>query len=259
MPGTSPGMTTGGRVHGVGKARFPAHRPAGGSDRATPAPLVISTGARSAERRNLPARTVRHRGGQISPLRRPFGPAPVEMTRGQSRRGSLNRTAVDLFRASTSLRRLARPGLSCDATRRGWPEQVHCCPVWMGWTRRKASAQAGFRRIGRIRTRIAARLHLPSLSPCCHPGLEPGSREVGRRRCLWPWTPAQGRGDSGGEACRRRPVPPDIVPAHRRKARAIKSKPDSSGTSPGMTEEMPRTSRSSYLYKPEKFRHRVAA
>ena len=64
-----------------------------------PAPLVISTGARSAERRNLPARVFRRRGGQISPLRRPFGPAPVEMTRGRSPPRSLNRTAVERVRA----------------------------------------------------------------------------------------------------------------------------------------------------------------
>ena len=36
----------------------------------------------------------------------------------------LNRTAMDLFRASTSLRRLARARLYRDAARRGCPEQV---------------------------------------------------------------------------------------------------------------------------------------
>ena len=95
MPGTSPGMTFGGRRRGkcqsagirvpsppirrigtrIAARRYVAVR--------RPAPPVISTGARSAERRNLFARAFRQRSGQISPLRRPFGPAPVEMTRGR--------------------------------------------------------------------------------------------------------------------------------------------------------------------------------
>ena len=31
-----------------------------------------------------------------------------------------------------------------------------------------------------------------------HPGLVPGSRETGRERCLWSWTPEQVRGDNKG-------------------------------------------------------------
>ena len=46
----------------------------------------------------------------------------------------------------------------------------------------------------------------PARAPRCHPGLEPGSRpapdrdpgKAGRERCPTVWTPAQGRGDSGG-------------------------------------------------------------
>ena len=84
----------------------------------------------------------------------------------------------------------------------------------MGWTGCKALVQAGFRPFRWIGTRIAARRPPPSLSPCCHPGLDPGSREAGRGRCLWPpdrcpeqacpgsqsgaWTPDQVRGDNWG-------------------------------------------------------------
>ena len=34
--------------------------------------------------------------------------------------------------------------------------------------------------------------------PGCHPGLDPGSREARRGRCLWAWTPDQVRGDNRG-------------------------------------------------------------
>ena len=86
------------------------------------------------------------------------------------------------------------------------PDLFHCCPVKMGWTRYKALVQAGFRPFRRIGTRIAARRPPPSLSPCCHPGLDPGSRpapdidpgKTGRGRCLWLWTPDQVRGDNRG-------------------------------------------------------------
>ncbi len=57
----------------------------------------------------------------------------------------------------------------------GCPDQVHCCPVHMSWTGRKALFRAGYRRIRRIGTWIAARPHLPSLPLRCHPGLVPGT------------------------------------------------------------------------------------
>ncbi len=71
------------RVSGLSAGSGHGLRRAGATWFAVPCPRVISTGARSAERRNLPARVFRRRNGQISPLRRPFGPAPVEMTRGR--------------------------------------------------------------------------------------------------------------------------------------------------------------------------------
>ena len=39
--------------------------------------------------------------------------------------------------------------------------------------------------------------NMPQITKLALMGLVPGSREAGRERCLWPWTPAQGRGDSG--------------------------------------------------------------
>ena len=39
---------------------------------------------------------------------------------------------------------------------------------------------------------------LPSLSPCCHPGLDPGSRATGTALARLPWTPDQVRGDNRG-------------------------------------------------------------
>ena len=70
------------RVSGPSTGSGHGLRRAGAAGFIAPCPRVISTGARSAERRNLFARAFRRRNGQISPLRRPFGPAPVEMTRG---------------------------------------------------------------------------------------------------------------------------------------------------------------------------------
>ncbi len=60
---------------------------------------------------------------------------------------------------------------------------------------RTCSTAVRLRFRGRHRAHERGRLH----PPCCHPGLDPGSREVGRGRCLWLWTPDQVRGDSGGE------------------------------------------------------------
>ena len=115
------------------------------------------------------------------------------------------------------------------------PDLFHCCPVWMGWTRRKALVQADFRPFRRIGTRVAACPHLPSR---CHPGLEPGSSATGTAVARLPpdrgpgracpgsqsgaWTPAQGRGDNGA---RRQPRPSARRRLPRRHARTRSGHP----------------------------------
>ena len=109
-------------------------------------------------------------------------------------------------------------------------------PTWMPGTSPLLSGLA-FQRGFRAQER-------PSPPPGCHPGLDPGSREAGRGRCLWAWTPDQVRGDNGGKRTagvgrprsvsrsgRRAGNPPVPTPCTGSSA----SKPDSSGTSPGMT------------------------
>ena len=155
----------------------------------------------------------------------------------------------DLFRASTScgIAVRARKGRGGGGT---WMPGTS--PLLSGLT----SGRALCRQTG------------PSPLLRCHPGLDPGSREAGRERCLWPWTPDQVRGDSGGErtagAGGSRPVsrsggragnPPLPTPC----TGSAPSKPDSSGTSPGMTEELSWPSRlSSRRYKPPNYRGRCA-
>ncbi len=103
----------------------------------------------------------------------------------------------------------------------------------MGWTGCKALVQADYRRIRRIGTRIAARSHLPSLFSPCHPGLVPGPRPApdtdpgatGTAPARLPWAPEQVRGDNRGAATVS-PIAAEPAP---------KVKPDSNGTSPGMT------------------------
>ncbi len=67
----------------------------------------------------------------VSAAKRADFSAPPTLRAGSGRNDAgaettpkLNRTAMDLFRASTSLRRLACPRSSHDAARRGCPEQV---------------------------------------------------------------------------------------------------------------------------------------
>ena len=120
-----------------------------------------------------------------------------------------------------------------DACVDGGNEWNRChapCPVKTGRTGCKASIRPGFRRIGRVRTRIAARPHPPSFLLRCHPGLDPGSRATGIALARLTWTPDQVRGDNkgGGDWSRSSA-----------RCRARESKPDSSGTSPGMTEKCP--------------------
>ena len=131
------------------------------------------------------------------------------------------------------------------------PDSFHCCPVQFWPTGRTACVSEGFRRIEWLGTRIWAHRRLPRRRSLCRPafphhvmpGLVPGIHVLrhravsGDKRGGGPtWMPGTSPGMTvGGEACRRRPAPPDIVPAHRRKARAKKSKPDSSGLVPGMT------------------------
>ncbi len=112
-------------------------------------------------------------------------------------------------------------------SRSSCPDLFHCCPV-------KISRQAP-----RPRER-------PSPPLNCHPGLDPGSREAGRERCLWPWTPDQVRGDSGGERTAGAGGPRSVSRSGGRAGnpavpmpctRSAEVKPDSNGTSPGMTEE----------------------
>ena len=109
--------------------------------------------------------------------------------------------------------------------------------TWMPGTRLLLSGLDGLDRVQGVGTggfparspggtRISAR---PSNRPrCrpprCHPGLVPGSREAGRGRCLWPWTPEQVRGDTRGRrGCRPSTRNPRTT------------EPDSSGMRPGMT------------------------
>ena len=54
------------------------------------------------------------------------------------------------------------------------PDLCLCCPVWI--------SGAGAAPMGGNLT-----------APRCHPGLDPGPREAGRRRCRWPRTGVRGR------------------------------------------------------------------
>ena len=100
-----------------------------------------------------------------------------------------------------------------DACVDGGNEWNRChapCPVKTGRTGCKASIRPGYRRIGRVRTRIAARPHPPSFLLRCHPGLDPGSRATGTALARLTWTPDQVRGDKTRGA--------EIGLAHRRGA-----------------------------------------
>ena len=115
------------------------------------------------------------------------------------------------------------------------PERVHCCPVKFRPTGRMGNAPAGFRRIGRLGTRVSAHrrvprrrsLHRPAFPTTSCPDLFRASTSLRRLarsrpapRCRKTWMPGTSPGmTTGGEAYRRMPAPPDIVPAHRRAAR----------------------------------------
>ena len=110
---------------------------------------------------------------------RRIGPVEVRIA-GRSHRPSVSPAVTPNF-----------PATSC-------PDLFHCCPVKMGWPRYKALVQAGFRPFRRIGTRIASRRPPPSLSPRCHPGLDPGSSLSRTALARFSWTPEQVRGDNRG-------------------------------------------------------------
>ena len=99
--------------------------------------------------------------------------------------------------------------------------------------------------------RALCRQARPSPPLRCHPGLDPGSREAGRGRCLWPpdrcpgqaWTPDQVRGDNRGTRTARDGGPRSVSRSGGRAGnpplptpctRSTEVKPDSNGTSPGI-------------------------
>ena len=100
--------------------------------------------------------------------------------------------------------------------------------------------------------RALCRQARPSPPLRCHPGPDPGSRLVpdpdpgkaGRGRCLWLWTPDQVRGDNRGTRTARDGGPQSVSRSGGRAGnppvptpctRSTEVKPDSNGTSPGMT------------------------
>ena len=78
----------------------------------------------------------------------------------------------------------------------------------------------------------------PSPPPSCHPGLDPGSREAARRRCLTGWTPDRVRGDSGGYGARGASVPQsEPRPDPSRRAIRISAEGNAAGLAPAHMED----------------------
>ena len=118
-----------------------------------------------------------------------FGACKDRLTTGRST--TPLPSCPDLFRASTSLRRLARarPAPRC---RKAWMPGTS--PLLSGLTSVdpvQGVGTGGFPALPPDRERIAAHPPPPSFSPCCHPGLDPGSRATGTAFARLPWTPDQ--------------------------------------------------------------------
>ena len=119
---------------------------------------------------------------------------------------------------------------------RGWgrlpwtPEQVHCCPVQV---------------FHAVSSPMSETVSVPFLSPRTCSGVQ-NDPETGARppdRLAAAWTPEQVRGDSGGVGAGVSPSvsrsgrSAHIPPVPRPCAQSTKPKPDTNGTSPGMTTE----------------------
>ena len=204
--------------------------PSANADRARAAPRgrhIRSAGRHVAKPLRHEERGVGNDGGRMHD--------PVLHMGGRETRGvsSVLPSCPDSFRASASLRRLARvrPASRCRKT-------------WMPGTSPLLS--------GLTSERALCRQARPSPPPCCHPGLDPGSRlapdfdpgKAGRGRCLWLWTPDQVRGDNRGTRTAGDGGPRSVSRSGGRAGNppvptpctgSTKVKPDSNGTSPGMT------------------------
>ena len=159
MPGLVPllsGLTLADRVQGVGTGGFPAHRPDPDTDCGAPArcgsppraPRHFDRSAKRGAEKSI-------RAGGSAPKWADFS-APPTLRAGSGRNDegvaptrNLNRTAVDLFRASTSLRRLARarPAPRCRKT---WMPGTSPGMTWWGKAGRQRERRRGRRRCAQI-------------------------------------------------------------------------------------------------------------